>query len=86
MIGINGETSPLNICLVNKQAKGEIMNKFKIDRNKHTDKKVQNMLLAMDPDLHRWMKIVAAVNGVTISCTLNQVIEYAKKNSERIVL
>lgn len=62
------------------------MNKFKIDRNRYVDKKVQNTVLAMHPELHRWIKIMAAINGVTISSALNQVIEYAKKNSERISL
>lgn len=62
------------------------MNKFKINRNRHTDKKVQNTVLAVDPELYRWIKIVAAVNGVTIACALNQAIEYVKSNSERISL
>lgn len=75
-----------NICPVNKEDKGETMIKFKIDRNKHASKKVHNTILAVDPTLYRWIKIVAAVNEVTISSVLNQAIEYTKKNSERISL
>lgn len=61
------------------------MNKFKIDRTKHTEK-TQNVCVAVKPELYRWVKIAAAVNGVTIPCAFNQIIEYAKKNSERISL
>lgn len=62
------------------------MNKFKVDRNKHANKKVLHTNLDMDPELYRWVKIVAAINGVTIASVVNQIVEYAKKNSERISL
>ena len=61
------------------------MTKFKIDPDRHK-KVTQNTILAVNPQLYRWVKVVAAINEVTISVVLNQAIEYAKKNSERISL
>lgn len=58
---------------------------FRIDSAKHKTK-TKTMLLSIDPELHRWMKAVAAVNGVAIASALNQAIEYARNNSERISL
>lgn len=60
------------------------MSKFKIDCNKDVGKKNQNVFVAIEPELYRWVKVSAAINEITIANVLNQAIEFAKKNSERI--
>ena len=62
------------------------MGKFKVDRNKYKLKGLVHTPVNIDPDLYRWLKTMAVVNGASIASTLNQVIEYAKKNSERITV
>ena len=59
------------------------MNKFKVDHKKRT-KVSKGTLIYMDPILYRWVKLMAVTNDMTITSVLNQAIEYAKKNSERI--
>ena len=69
-----------------QDCEGNTMTKFKIDRNKYAGKTVQNALVRLEPQLYRWLKVMAAVNEATISSALNQSLEYVKKNSERVSL
>ena len=62
------------------------MGKFKVDRNKHNTKNLRRSLVDVNPELYRWVKTMAVVTGVTVPCVFNQIIEYAKKNSERITV
>ena len=62
------------------------MNKFKIDKNKIPNKTQIAVKVLVNAELYRWIKAMAALNDVTIACALDQSIEYARKNSERISL
>ena len=60
--------------------------RFRIDRDKYADKMTQNILYAMDIELHRWVKIFAAHNDVTIAVVINQAVEFARQHTERITI
>lgn len=62
------------------------MAKFKADPKKTVKGNVYRTTIFMDTDLYRWLKTMAVVNNITIASVLNQAIEFAKKNSERISL
>lgn len=62
------------------------MAKFKIDPSKKAAYRNFSAKFAIDPGLHRWVKAIAAFNDVDVSSALNQAVEFAKKNSERISL
>lgn len=59
------------------------MNKFKIDPSKQIGTTHRTPVF-VEPDLYRWVKVVAAANEVSVPSVLNQAVEFAKKNSERI--
>lgn len=63
------------------------MNKFKIDNKKKVDpKKSISSALKINIDLYRWVKCMAGANDVTVPCAMEQMIEFARNNSEKIVL
>lgn len=62
------------------------MSKFQIDPKRKLEKQLLLTKVDLHVELHRWIKAVAAVNDVTIPCVINQAVEYARKNSERISL
>lgn len=63
------------------------MAKFKIDpRRKNPPNKIFNTKVCLDPAMHRWIKAVAAIHDIDVSSSMNQAIEFAKNNAERVTI
>lgn len=59
---------------------------FTIDSAKYNRKAVRYTNVEMDPDLQRWVKVMAAANNVTVGCVLNQAIDFAREHSEKVTI
>ena len=62
------------------------MLKFKINPKKQSVKNHRNIHFAATLETCQWVKVMAAINEVSIPTVINQACEFAKNNSERITL
>ena len=62
------------------------MAKFKIDLERKEGEKQRNIYFAISVEAHQWIKVMAAIHGLSIPNIINQTIEYAKNNSERVII
>jgi succinate dehydrogenase flavin-adding protein (antitoxin of CptAB toxin-antitoxin module) len=56
------------------------MEKFKVTKKKERDNKAP-LLVQLDKDLQRWVRVIAAQNDSTITEVMHQIITFAKKHS-----